>query len=104
MLVESREPAVEVVRSVICGERVFAAVEQELGPADASCDTADERSKKRMRAKIVFKFVESQHDIGHGLIRARDTNGGDNTAVVGDVASEPESIREGEQIGLASIG
>jgi hypothetical protein len=57
-----------------------------------------------MRTEIILEFVESQHDIGHGLIRARHTNGGDNAAVVGDVASEPESIREGEQIGLASIG
>jgi hypothetical protein len=57
-----------------------------------------------MRAEIVFEFVESQHDIGYGLIRARDTNGGDNAAVVCDVARKPASIREGEQIGLASIG
>jgi hypothetical protein len=59
LLVESLEAAVEVVRGVIRGERVFAAVEFEFRPADAPRDTADERSKKRMLAEVCQRSLQN---------------------------------------------
>jgi hypothetical protein len=92
LLVESLEAAVEVVRGVIRGERVFASIEQEFRPADASRDTANEGSKKRMRAKISLEIIEPQHDIDFGLIRAHYPNRCDDAAIVRYVARESASI------------
>jgi hypothetical protein len=82
----------EMIRGVIGGELEFAAIELELGIADATCNATDERSKIGMRAKVVLEIVESENDIGHGLVRARETNSADNAAVISEFAREATSI------------
>ena len=86
----------EMIRRVIGGERVFAAVELKFRPADPPCDAADEGSKIGMRAEVSLEIIEPQHDIDIGLIGAHHPDRRDDAAVVCDVAREAASIREGE--------
>ena len=101
---ESTRATVKVVGRVIGGERVVASVEMELRPADAARDASDNGAEIRMRSEVVLQIVEAQHDIHLRAVSAGHPQGGDDAAVVGDVAGEPATVGECEEFYRAAVG
>ena len=84
--VESKAAAVEVIGRIIRIERIVTSVEMKLRAADAPSHASDDGAKTRMWAEVVGQIVKAQHDIDFRVICAGHTQGGDDAAVIRDVA------------------
>src|SRR5687768_5270966 len=84
-VVETLDPAVQMILAVIDREFVLDAVKREASFSDAVSETSNRGAEARMRIEVLPKIVEAKDHVGKPTASIRHSDGSDGPAEVGDL-------------------
>ena len=98
VFVKTRGAAVQGIWIIVDGEAVFLAFDGEFSPGNAVAIAANNGSEVGVFALITRQLVEAKDDIVRYAVFIRDTESGDDAAVIGDFDGHAVVVLEGKKL------